>query len=68
MKNKNVADNTRRSLIKGFFIAGAAALAGTATAEQKAYDSKKSVNNMDDQEILYRETEEFRSYYNSLLD
>ena len=66
MENQNKREQ-RRSLIKGFFAAGAAAVLG-ASASKKARASQMEQKGQDSQEILYRETEEFRAYYDSLLD
>jgi len=56
----------RRSLIKGFLTAGAVAVFGAAGSTKASAASKAP--GPDGQEILYRETEEFRAYYRSLLD
>ncbi len=67
MKDKNFPDDNRRSFIKGIFAAGAAAfLASAISKETQASDASSVPGN--DQEILYRETKEFRAYYDSLLD
>ncbi len=62
--NKEIKEQ-RRSLIKGAFLAGAAALLGKGAKDAVA---KEKAISEDNKEILYRETPEFKAYYESLRD
>ncbi len=59
--NKEIKDQ-RRSLIKSAFLAGAVALLGKGTKDAVAQKDSSS----DANEILYKETPEFKAYYESL--
>ncbi len=65
---KNLKSQQRRSLIKGFLVAGAAAFAGAAGAKKAKASVGQMAGQGSEKEILYRETEEFKAYYDSLLD
>ena len=67
MKHKGLSDDNRRSFIKGVIAAGAAAFLGSA-ASKRAQASNDFAGSVSDQEVLYRETQEFRAYYDSLKD
>ena len=54
----------RRNLIKGAFLAGAAVFLGKTAVKAKSRCSDESHH----EETLYRETDEFRRYYESLRD
>ncbi len=59
-------DERRRSFIKGV-VAGSALLAGLFSARGKAEAAQQAKDGADaSQEVLYRETEEFRKYYEML--
>ncbi len=66
--DKNLKSQQRRSLIKGFLAAGAAAFAGVASAKKAKASVRQTAGRDSEKEILYRETEEFKAYYDSLLD
>ncbi len=63
---QGVKSEERRSLVKGLLVAGAAALLGAPSASSAASSRDKA--DSQSEEILYRETEEFKAYYQSLLD
>ena len=62
--DKKKSGQERRDLLKGLFLAGTAAILGTNSKKAEA----QSLSEGHSDEILYRETEEFRAYYDSLLD
>lgn len=57
----------RRSFLKGM-LAGSLALAGLASGTRKGRASQAEEGKAHSDEVLYRETEEFRRYYQSLRD
>ncbi len=56
---------SRRSFVKGL-VAGSAVLAGFLATGAKAQAKQASEDRSVPQDILYRETEEFRKYYDML--
>jgi len=62
MKQK---DETRRSFIKNI-LAGSAVAAVTAVSAKSARATKKTLPEKRTDEILYRETEDFKRYYETL--
>ncbi len=55
----------RRSFLK-HVLAGSAVVAGIAASKKPATAGKHPIDNPEGQDVLYRETEEFKKYYDSL--
>lgn len=59
-----INDDKRRSFLKQIF-AGTAVIAGSALIGKKANAQKNAMEERPD-EVLYKKTDEFKKYYNSL--
>jgi hypothetical protein len=66
-KNAKEVPTQRRSFIKGI-LAGSLALAGLKAGAKRADAATGPDSRRGTDEILYRETEEFTKYYQSLRD
>ena len=58
--------NLRRNLLKGMLVAGAAVLGAAGSAKAKPVQNHSTAHQGD--EILYRESDEFKRYYKSLSE
>ena len=64
---KNTEHETRRSFLKKFASGTALLVAGLPTRSRTSH-AEGVRQTCEDDEIMYRETEEFRDYYSSLRD